>query len=366
MEDVTRLSLFAATNVSPISNSTIIITPLNYAYLTLTCLMSTLSALGTLLIIWTYFLYPQTHNTCRRMLVHLSIADFLMAVGNFLGVPEALDMTRISLGYQTSIICVISGTIATISSISSFLWTSVIAVYLYICIVQSRSRLLGTKTLVATYITCWLVPVIVAILANIYHVFGYDPSLHHMSSCWISSAVPDQLMWQFLTGKAWEIVAYFVTGIFYALVKYHVYKEMRYAYNLGSQSMQAIYRVNRKMTFVPLVFILLRIWGTIRFLIGVVDHSYASSPASTWIVVMQGFGDSSQGFANCVLFCFCSPKLRQLMLTSFRKWTTGFTSRKDRTKITSTMACSAKTVINTGTNERAPLLQDKNISSSNT
>lgn len=53
-------------------------------------------------------------------------------------------------------------------------------------------------------------------------VLGYDRELHrraHPSWCWIDPARPDALLWQYATGKLWEIVAYITTIVLYALVK---------------------------------------------------------------------------------------------------------------------------------------------------
>lgn len=46
-------------------------------------------------------------------------------------------------------------------------------------------------------------------------------------------------------------------------------------------------QANTKLTFVPLVFVVMRVWGSIRFLLGNVAHDYASSSQADWIVIMQ-------------------------------------------------------------------------------
>ena len=44
---------------------------------------------------------------------------------------------------------------------------------------------------------------------------------------------------------------------------------------------------NRKLTFVPAVFIAMRIWGTVRFLVGAHLHQYVNGTAMAWIVPLQ-------------------------------------------------------------------------------
>ena len=127
-------------------------------------------------------------------------------------------------------------------------------------------------------------------------------------------------------------------------------KRLKQTWSNGSNDRQlgnnaTISSANRNLTFVPIVFIAVRIWGTIRFLIGAHFHDYAQARHSHWIVplqvyairrsfflsidkfsgislllaillkhsclhLFQGLGDSAQGFANFVLFCLCTTRVR--------------------------------------------------------
>jgi len=96
-----------------------------------------------------------------------------------------------------------------------------------------------------------------------------------------------------------------------------------------------------KLALIPLIFVLLRIWGTIDFFwsitreekpiwiqilqvgIHVLDCAFppfVSHPESLgspffffffFIFCFQGIGDSAQGFANCILFCVFTEKVRE-------------------------------------------------------
>ena len=48
-----------------------------------------------------------------------------------------------------------------------------------------------------------------------------------------------------------------------------------------------ISKANTKLTFVPLVFLLCRMWGTIRFLMGAHFSDALNGGNSTWLVVLQ-------------------------------------------------------------------------------
>jgi len=50
---------------------------------------------------------------------------------------------------------------------------------------------------------------------------------------------------------------------------------------------EIIKEANRKLTFVPLVFIVCRIWGTARFMIGNFGHGIVNESYVTWINPLQ-------------------------------------------------------------------------------
>lgn len=67
------------------------------------------------------------------------------------------------------------------------------------------------------FLSYWTAAVTTAALAS--RVLGYDPNLHQASWCWIDPKAELNVMWNFLTGKAWELAAYFVTVFLYTVVR---------------------------------------------------------------------------------------------------------------------------------------------------
>ena len=63
-------------------------------------------------------------------------------------------------------------------------------------------------------------------------------------------------------------------------------KRLKQTWGDGTNNI-TISSANRNLTFVPIVFIAVRIWGTIRFLIGAHFHDYAQARHSHWIVPLQ-------------------------------------------------------------------------------
>ena len=51
------------------------------------------------------------------------------------------------------------------------------------------------------------------------NVLGSDTTLETASWCWIDPRTPNTLLWQVVTGKFLEIVAYITTVVLYTLLK---------------------------------------------------------------------------------------------------------------------------------------------------
>ena len=127
-----------------------------HVYFWATGCMSIASIFGSIVIGLTYWMFPELRTSGRKLLVFLSIADFLTAFGNIMGISWYIfkdDMTETS----GDILCKFHASLTIFSSISSFLWTGVIAVHLYLCIVQGKTKL--AKTLIFYFhMLCWIIP----------------------------------------------------------------------------------------------------------------------------------------------------------------------------------------------------------------
>lgn len=91
-----------------------------------------LSFLGSSLIILTYIIWPDLRTTPRKLLVYLSVSDWLSALSYGFGVGKIFR--------TDSPECVAQGAVSTFANTSSFFWTVAIAVYLYVFIVRSNQR----------------------------------------------------------------------------------------------------------------------------------------------------------------------------------------------------------------------------------
>nr|XP_060615044.1 G-protein coupled receptor 157 [Anolis sagrei ordinatus] len=74
---------------------------------------------------------------------------------------------------------------------------------------------------------------------------------------------------------------------------------------------------DKKLVLIPVIFIFLRIWSTIRFVLTLCGSPAVQNPL---LVVLHGIGNTFQGGANCIMFVFCTRVVRNKLLSSWCCW----------------------------------------------
>ncbi|CAB1330299.1 unnamed protein product [Coregonus sp. 'balchen'] len=270
-----------------------------------------LSFWGSLLIICTYILWPDLRTTPRTLLVFLSVADFLSAGSYAYGVWSVFE--------SDSVDCVVQGAISTFANTSSFFWTVSIAIYLYIFIVKSNQRLADSFVL-CFHVISWGIPLGITIAALSLGRIGYDASEVSVGWCWVRIQAPDHVLWMLLTGKIWEFLAYLTLPVLYILIKKHIHRahaalsEYRPILACSPLSQSLSNMADRKLTLIPVIFIALRIWSTVRFLLMLADSPARQNPV---LVTLHGIGNTFQGAANCIMFVLFTQPIRSRLSTMF-------------------------------------------------
>jgi hypothetical protein len=114
-----------------------------------TIVSSSLSIIGAVVIFVTYCIVTVAKNQTRRLLVYLTIADFLIAGGNLVGAlryalrDESSYMNNV---YNRSMdcarwddqICVIQSCVTTFASLASFFWTNIIMIHILMTLISQR------------------------------------------------------------------------------------------------------------------------------------------------------------------------------------------------------------------------------------
>lgn len=69
----------------------------------------------------------------------------------------------------------------------------------------------------------------------------------------------------------------------------------------GSKRRVRLSSFNMKLLAVPLLFVLLRLWGSVRIFLGIADEG-ALARHGGWLLTLQAIGDPGQGWASALLF----------------------------------------------------------------
>uniref|UniRef100_A0A8D0LCG0 G-protein coupled receptors family 2 profile 2 domain-containing protein n=1 Tax=Sphenodon punctatus TaxID=8508 RepID=A0A8D0LCG0_SPHPU len=261
------------------------------------------SFLGSTLLACTHSLWPELRTRPRQLLLYLSLADLVSAVSYFYGVLRDFD--------SASWDCNLQGAMSTFSNTSSFFWTMAIAIYLYITIVRGSPT--GTGLLCFFHLVSWGIPFGITVAAVVLNKIGYDASNVSVGWCWINLEAEDRVLWMLLTGKLWEIMAYVILPILYILIKKHIngahaaLSEYRPILSRAPAFQPRTSIADKKLILIPIIFIFLRIWSTIRFILTLCNSPAVQNPV---LVVLHGIGNTFQGGANCIMFVLCTRVVR--------------------------------------------------------
>lgn len=272
-----------------------------------------LSLLGTSLIISTFFAWKDFRSTSRRILVYICIADFLIAGSNLFG------MWR---GDAGEVLCKAQSFVTTTASLWSFFWTAFLAIFLYITVAKKK-RNIAELCLKVFHVIAWGVPLALAGTALRLGVLGRPSYLFTSGWCWIDYQLSrwEKYLWILLIGKAWEVTAYVLCFVFYLKLRCHIRNEVFHHQEQfpSEESRNTALKAEKKLMLVPVIFVLVRIWGTIRFILYLfADVGQYYTWWDTGLLYLQGIGDSSQGFANFMLFCLFTEKFQTHLHDSSR------------------------------------------------
>lgn len=193
----------------------------------LTTITSVLSFFGTLFIIVSFFAWKDIRTTSRRILIYISTADFFTSVATI----AAITNFWLS-GRENQQVCLVQSVIGTLSVLCSFFWTVFMALYLYISVCKKNARL-AERLMYLFHVCAWGIPVLIVAMAATMNKLGDNGNKVSAGWCWVNKNLSwnDQVFWMLLAGKFWEIMAYFVIAVLYALLKRNMRKEVNYFKN---------------------------------------------------------------------------------------------------------------------------------------
>ena len=159
------------------------------ALTTAVVITSLLSTLGSGLIIFTYAAFKNLRTIAREVLVQLSIADIIISLSHIVGIvvnfpryiPETscdshTDQDNLTFATDSTVACKIQGGATMFGTISSFLWTIAVAVYLLTIIVYERQRCARWLRL-SFYPICWGIPFTLVLWFAVDDYLGFEESI---------------------------------------------------------------------------------------------------------------------------------------------------------------------------------------------
>ena len=162
----------------------------------------------------------------RKIITYLSIADFCTAFGYILGSLNYL----INFGQKKSCsnfhtVCQIQSFITTTSSMSSFVWTTMLAIYLYISVVHNEGNR-AQRFFPLLHVLAWGAPLIITVPILATGNLGYS-SMAVSTWCYIQTCSSDKGIFLIMVaGKFWEILCYLLVFFFYILIKIHLRRQV--------------------------------------------------------------------------------------------------------------------------------------------
>ncbi|KAK3104830.1 hypothetical protein FSP39_011133 [Pinctada imbricata] len=322
-------------NVSNSTNASAPVPVKGTTYVPITTLLFCfLSIVGSIGIFW-IIKRERNQTFTLKLIIFLTIADLVNALGISAGAIRylvkynglvSIEKTSMICTDTEDFVCTAQSFVTICATLSSYFWTSFVALHHFLLFVRDESPLKRTGCQIVEHICAWCIPMTVATIALKYDVLGEGYSVSSGPWCWVRDC-PDlytqtinPVVWMAITGKAWEIATYILTCLLYILLKFLHFRRVRRREDTGIQSVSIsrseLTRSEMKsfgILWLVLYLYVTRCWGTVRYIMAAIRFSSDSFTNSTMLlfdnadkvlVYFQSIGDSLQAFVNfLVLLC---------------------------------------------------------------
>lgn len=190
---------------------------------------STLSCLGSSLILFAYFTLKDIRTGAQKVITLLAVADFFTAFGYIVGSINFLThFNRTSNCEIFKDLCEIQSFVTTWSTMCSYCWTCILAFYFFLILVFNKS-ILAAKLVPIYNIIAWIGPLLIVLPLLLTRNLGYAPYVTS-NWCYIKDthydllSDPKTIALLFVGGKFWEIISYLVVIILYIWMKVYLSK----------------------------------------------------------------------------------------------------------------------------------------------
>ena len=194
---------------------------------------SSLSCLGSVLILLTYLLLKDMRTGAQKVITMLAVADFFTAFGYIIGAANFLLHFNVMDDRKCVVfgtICSIQSFITTWSTMCSYCWTCILAFYFFVVIVFNRVQL-AARLLPVYNVIAWLGPLLIVFPLLVLRKLGYAP---YVASNWCyikdtdySSSLRkswDMIVYILIAGKLWEVITYIFIMTLYIIIRIRITK----------------------------------------------------------------------------------------------------------------------------------------------
>ena len=99
--------------------------------------------------------------------------------------------------------------------------------------------------------------------------------------------------------------------LIFLYLKNYLFQRRRHNSYLWNQVSNGLRREDELFCFTWLILVCLRLWGTVRFFVNIIDDgSLDEKGFKLALLFLQSYGDSAQAFWNFMLFCYFDTTVR--------------------------------------------------------
>jgi len=168
---------------------------------------TSLSILGSLVVIITYALYKDIRSSSRHIIVCISIADLIVSTANL--VADILPAGILE-------VCVLQSFIGSTANLCSFMWTLFLAVFLHITFVQEKPAKARALIHPWFHLLGWLFPLAINVVALCTRNLGDNNDRAVSGWCWIR--IPSKFI--LLMFCSYYLVTFFILFIYLFILFY--------------------------------------------------------------------------------------------------------------------------------------------------
>lgn len=258
-----------------------------------------LSCAGCLFIVIMYIALQQGRLFQLRLILYLTLSNLLYSMSCFVGAAFHPELSK-----GPEFFCILQGATLQQFSLSSFLWTSAIAITLYQAICRNNSGVARFEYLF--HVICWLLPSITVVVCLSIGAFG-----DAYTWCWIKH---DDSAIRFTMFFVPSFLIIIVNSALFIRISIFLHQQSP-AEMAGTVEGVRIQRIQRSMLFFVLILIL-------SWIAPVVNRSYefmTGGPSPFVLYYFQALAEPLQGFLNSIVYGYNDEFRRHIGVTSEEK-----------------------------------------------